>query len=345
MLRHMCIVDRRLEFLATLLDSLDTVEAEEAAVGSMEVAGPSGELQDRPEQQEQLIRCVVEGVMAKGDKGISVSWSKNRMEVWDGSFVTLKDVGFIFIWAGEGSCVSFSQSCHGRLWILQVIAIVWLVSCYKITPLTFTMWAVHILHTGSISKERSWKENTTRFIVLWHFRKKNVTIKTEEETKKQKSTNMFYTWFLASYRIHDSWYGIFTYTYHKNQPEVWTWQVPRCAEVAVVSNLAPLLVVAMLELKMAEGLAMTLTNAGGAWWIDRIDRGNCQKLPKNMGPPLLWAWLKEKLMWMGNGDSTFLGGVFCCIPRVDGGAVWCCLCLCARRGHVVVWLFFFLIPR
>ena len=82
MLRHMCIVDRRLEFLATLSDSPDTVEAEEAAVGSMEVAGPSGELQDRPEQQEQLIRCVVEGVMAKGDKGISVSWSKNRMEVW-----------------------------------------------------------------------------------------------------------------------------------------------------------------------------------------------------------------------------------------------------------------------
>lgn len=49
--------------------------------------------------------------------------------------------------------------------------------------------------------------------------------------------------------------------------EVWTWQVPRCVEVAVVSNLAPLLVVAVLELKMAEGLAMTLTNAGGAWWI------------------------------------------------------------------------------
>jgi len=114
MLRHMCIVDRRLEFLATLSDSPDTVEAEEAAVGSLEVAGPSGELQDRPEQQEQLIRCVVEGVMAKGDKGISV----------------------------------------------------------------------------------------------------------------------------------------------------WTWQVPRCVEVAVVSNLAPLLVVAVLELKMAEGLAMTLTNAG-----------------------------------------------------------------------------------
>ena len=81
MLRHMCIVDRRLEFLATLSDSPDTVEAEEAAVGSLEVAGPSGELQDRPEQQEQLIRCVVEGVMSKGDKGISVSWRFNRMEV------------------------------------------------------------------------------------------------------------------------------------------------------------------------------------------------------------------------------------------------------------------------
>ena len=74
MLRHLSIVDRRLEFLATLSDSVDTVEAEEAAVGSLEVGRPSGELQDRPEQQEQLIRCVVEGVMAKGDKGISVSW-------------------------------------------------------------------------------------------------------------------------------------------------------------------------------------------------------------------------------------------------------------------------------
>ena len=97
MLRHLCIIDRRLEFLATLSDTVDT---EEAAVDSMEVGRPSGELQDRPEQQEQLIRCVVEGVMAKGDKGISVSW--REMDGNTISFVTLKGVPFFFFGGGGG---------------------------------------------------------------------------------------------------------------------------------------------------------------------------------------------------------------------------------------------------
>lgn len=81
----MCIVDRRLEFLATLSDSPDTVEAEEAAVGSLEVAGPSGELQDRPEQQEYQYL------------GVKTGW-KFGWKFCD----FLKGVGFIFTWAGGG---------------------------------------------------------------------------------------------------------------------------------------------------------------------------------------------------------------------------------------------------